>query len=159
LTAVTTTSNNRNVNNNERNKKEKTEDLSSKDWIQLYNKTFDTNKNQLTFQEKHIVMFSKKKEMENENESNFDDIELGRSNNDGGDSDDESSIYLTRDVARIANSQRSFLRLSPFADSDRDDDGTKINGTCIICLIEFEPGDKIVWASNDINIDNKETNE
>mmetsp|Transcript_23455 Transcript_23455/g.65107 ORF Transcript_23455/g.65107 Transcript_23455/m.65107 type:complete len:107 (+) Transcript_23455:737-1057(+) len=106
-------------------------------------------------------MFSKKKEMENENEneSNFDDIELGHSNNDGGDSDDESSIYLTRDVARIANSQRSFLRLSPFADSDRDDDGTKINGTCIIYLIEFEPGDKIIWASNDINIDNKETNE
>lgn len=140
--------------NNERSETEqKIGELSSQDWIRLYNKTFDTNGNQITLRNEHIVTNSK------ESENDFDDIELGRRDNDGGGNDDQSSIYLSLDIMRGNSSRRSFLNLSSIVNSESGGDSSKIHGACVICLEEFEPGDQIVWASNDATSENQETNE
>lgn len=115
--------------------------LTTEDWIQLYNKTFDSNGNTTTLTSENIVGHSK----------DFVDIELGGQGNaadgdgekkytGGADgNDDSSSLYLSLDTNNLTSSRKSLVRLSPAED-------TKISGTCIICFDEFVAGDEVVWA-------------
>jgi hypothetical protein len=140
-----------------------------KDRIELYNKTFDSNGNQLILQDKHIKTKAKSTSANDDDgnvENNSDvfiDIELAdtaeRVENDNDDDDDDaSSIYLSVESERRLtrthlDSTRSLcldLDLQKDNNTDNKDKEKKqmISGTCIICFEEFMKNDVIVWSQD-----------
>jgi len=144
--------------------------LSLEDRIELYKKAFESNGNQLTLQDKHIVTKTMKKaghttsntgdteegvEQNNNRNESFIDIELGDDDN-GNDNDndnDDSSIYLSFESDRnncnsnhhstITTSTKS-LRL----EHKQEQENHMIHGTCVICFEDFLKDDVIVWSND-----------
>jgi len=136
--------------------------LSLEDRIELYQKTFDSNGNQLTLQNKHIVTKTMKEEttssnngeaaegVEQHNNRNelFVDIELGDDNGNGNDNDD-SSIYLSFESDR--NNCQSNITTSTKSlclEHDKKNSKNMISGTCVICFEDFLKDEVIVWSKD-----------
>jgi len=159
--------NGNNVNHNENsddNNENSIQKLSTQDWIQLYNKTFDSNGNRITLTSEHIVRTSKEKQGKDDDVYDvFDDIELGgygndNNNNNKGNKLNQSSVHLSLDTSESDSFRLSFRRLSSFSNSQQssgNNNKSKISGTCIICFEDFEPGDEVVWAGGDCNNNNE----
>ena len=127
--------------------------LSLEDHIELYKKTFDSNGNQLTLQNKHIVTKTMTEDNtssnndetaegveqhNNRNESSI-DIELGDDNDNGNDSDD-TSIYLSFESGRNnCNSNHQ---------SSKKNSKNMMSGTCVICFEDFCKDEVIVWSND-----------
>lgn len=152
--------------NSDDNNENSIQKLSPQDWIQLYNKTFDSNGNRITLKSEHVVRTSKEKQGKDDDVYDvFDDIELGGyGNNDGNDNGnelDQSSVHLNLDTSESDSSRLSFRRLSSFSNPQQiggNNSKSKISGTCIICFEDFEPGDEVVWTGGGSNNNENENN-
>ena len=150
--------------------------FNSKERIELYNKTFDRNGNQLILEDKHIKTNAKSTTTNNDGnnvgivENNNDvyiDIELAdtEGNEHINNDDDDPSIYLsveserglTRhqddDEDRIKNVRHSSTKNKSsfylnFLKGNNNKEKQMISGTCIICFAEFVKDDVIVWSEN-----------
>jgi len=155
-----------NDNDNDNNNNESSLRLSLDDRIELYNKTFDSNGNQLTLKNKHIVkekqkkkQKKKKKEKENEGEEeeeNTSIIKLGNGDND-------PPIYLSVESDRVLkvvgdtmcskrglvsrNSSNNGSTASLCIDVKEKKKKT-VSGTCVICLVEYVKDDVIVLSED-----------
>ncbi|OEU08539.1 hypothetical protein FRACYDRAFT_249430 [Fragilariopsis cylindrus CCMP1102] len=147
--------------------------FNSKERIELYNKTFDRNGNQLILEDKHIKTKAKST-TPNDDGNNVDTVE---NNNDVyieieladteenehiNKDDDDPSIYLpveserrlTRhDEDRIKNVRHSSTKgrssfYTKFLKGNNNKEKQMIGGKCIICFAEFVKEDVIVWSED-----------
>jgi len=131
--------------------------LSLVECIELYNKIFDSNENQLTLESKHIVTKMLKSPTTNNNDvteeigeklnttiesSSFVDVELGGSDGNGTEDGNKDNDNDSDDVC--GTTKTTILRL----DHNKDKQRMEIKGTCIICFEDFVKDDVIVWSEN-----------
>jgi len=147
--------------------------LSLDDRIELYNKAFDSNGNQLTLKETHFVEEKKKKEKRNkknegEEDKKTSDIELGDGdNNYPPNYFSVKSDSILKVVGDTMCSRKGLVSRNPSYGSTaslcidvKDDTKTEldalvyekkkktVSGTCVICLVEYMEDDVIVLSED-----------
>ena len=143
--------------------------FNSTERIELYNRTFDSNGNQLILEDKHIK--TKAKSTTTNGDGNIDDIIENNNNmfidieladaegNEHVDNDDDPSIYLSVESERrltchqdddedlIKTVRQFFLNLN-LLKGNNNKEKQMISGTCIICFEELIITDVIVWSED-----------
>merc|ERR1712238_557813 len=145
---------NGNTDNNNNNKGDLR--LSLDDRIELYNKTFDSNGNQLTLTDKHIVTKKKKEEQKKEKKT----VER----KEGEEHTSDIELYLSVESDRILkvvgdtmcsrrglDSRNSSSRSTECTTSSKSlcidvTEKKTVSGTCVICLVEYMTDDVIVLS-------------